>query len=166
MLSDPDTARSPPARGPRRTVGAGAASSRPRLNQANSIPSNPTGLVQLADQAASAGSAACSAGTCSSRWNSPTQIAAIPAETVATRNAAFAPAASTTLPAAEAPSATPRPSAVPIQVNASVTAARGTSSSANVNELIRDGDTATPATTTNGIITQISPMSSRGTLST
>src|SRR3712207_7951247 len=59
-----------------------------------------------------------------------TATAAIAAATVATRNDAFAPDASTILPATEAPIATPRPRAVPIQVNASVTAARGTSSSA------------------------------------
>src|SRR4051794_12324440 len=58
------------------------------------------------------------------------------------------------------------PSAVPIQVNASVTAERGTSTSARVNELISDGETATPASTTNGIITQMSPINARGTVST
>src|SRR6185369_16760924 len=86
--------------------------------------------------------------------------------TVATRNAAFAPAASTILPATEAPTATPRPSAVPIQVNASVTTARGTSTSARVNELISDGETATPASTTNGTITQMSRTSISGMLHT
>ena len=55
---------------------------------------------------------------------------------------------------------------MPIQVNASVTAARGTSSSARVNELISDGETATPASTTNGTISQTSWTSSSGTLST
>src|SRR4051812_16991785 len=46
-LSDPDTARSPPGAGPRRTGGAGGASSRVQLNQADSIPSNPTDLVEM-----------------------------------------------------------------------------------------------------------------------
>ena len=53
--------------------------------------------------------AACSAGTCSSRWNSATTTAASAAATVATRKAAFAPETSTILPATEAPMATPRP---------------------------------------------------------
>ena len=96
----------------------------------------------------------------------PTTAAATAAATVATRKAALAPQTSTILPATEAPTATPSPSAVPIQVNASVTAARGTSSSARVKELIRDGDTATPASTTNGTISQTSRTSTSGTVST
>ena len=55
---------------------------------------------------------------------------------------------------------------MPIQVKASVTAARGTSSSASVNELISDGETATPASTTNGTIIQTSSTISSGMLST
>src|ERR671913_314241 len=99
-------------------------------------------------------------------WLAETTIAAIPAATVATEKAALAPATSTIFPATDAPTATPSPSAVPIQVNASVTADRGTSSSASVNELISDGETAIPASTTNGPSTPTPVPAGGGTPST
>src|SRR5687768_18321438 len=97
---------------------------------------------------------ACSAGTRSIRLNTATTTAATAAATVATTKDVFAPATSTSLPATEEPTATPSPSAVPIQVNASVTDARGTSTSARVNELMRASDTATCGTRTKRTISQ------------
>ena len=70
-------------------TGSAPAATSPRIARAARRSSGrPTGGPR---QRASAGDAACSAGTCSSRWNSPTTTAAIAAATVATRKRGVRP---------------------------------------------------------------------------